>query len=300
LVARAGARRVLATARRARSRRSRRDLDSLEVCASPSATSPIISSVTLVLKYMMVAFITCRIESCRVLPTPLSQIIRRSIRATKLIELLRGQSCSSLCMQGSFREGRFFSRICISLIFRGGNSDEPVGRGYCNSCCIDAGRRESGSEFYRRGAQFSRTVAARGCLKIAGGIYLVYLASKIWRGATTPLSLDGMQPGYADNGRKAFWTGLGTQMSNPKTAIVYGSIFAALLPQNPPLWCYIALPPLVFAVEAGWYTVVALCFSSERPRALYMRWKTWVDRLAAGAIAGLGLRLIFNAHNSGV
>jgi len=80
-------------------------------------------------------------------------------------------------------------------------------------------------------------------LKIAGGIYLVYLASKIWRGAKTPLSLDGMQPGHAGTGRKAFWTGLGTQMSNPKTAIVYGSIFAALLPQNPPLWCYIGLPP---------------------------------------------------------
>jgi len=137
-------------------------------------------------------------------------------------------------------------------------------------------------------------------LKIAGGIYLVYLASKIWRGAKTPLSLDGMQSGHAGTGRRAFWTGLGTQMSNPKTAIVYGSIFAALLPRNPPLWCYIALPPLVFAVEAGWYTVVALSFSSERPRALYVRWKTWVDRLAAGAIAALGLRLIFNAHKAGV
>lgn len=85
-------------------------------------------------------------------------------------------------------------------------------------------------------------------------------------------------------------------LSNPKTAIVYGSIFAALLPQYPPVWCYIALPPLVFAVEAGWYALVALCFSSRRPRAAYLSSKAWIDRLAAGAIGALGLRLIFTAY----
>ena len=54
--------------------------------------------------------------------------------------------------------------------------------------------------------------------------------------------------------RKSFWIGLSTQLSNPKTAVYYGSIFAALLPQHPPLWCYFALPPAIFAIEAGWYT----------------------------------------------
>ena len=52
-------------------------------------------------------------------------------------------------------------------------------------------------------------------------------------------------------------------MSNPKTAIWYGSIFAALLPQQPPAWVYFALPPLVFLVEFGWYAIVALCFSAQ-------------------------------------
>lgn len=137
-------------------------------------------------------------------------------------------------------------------------------------------------------------------LKLAGGAYLVYMASKIWRGAAQPMTADvGMQARSPD-ARKSFWIGLSTQLSNPKTAIWYGSIFAALLPQHPPLWCYFALPPLVFAVEAGWYTVVALCFSSRRPRELYLRAKKWVDRVAAAAIAALGLRLIFAANKVGV
>lgn len=136
-------------------------------------------------------------------------------------------------------------------------------------------------------------------LKIAGGLYLLYIASRIWRGAGQPVTMNqsemlGARPG------KSFWTGLTTQLSNPKTAVAYGSIFVALLPQHPPLWCYFALPPLVFAIETGWYTVVALCFSSQRPRDLYLRAKRWIDRVAAGAITALGLRLIFSAGHRGL
>jgi threonine/homoserine/homoserine lactone efflux protein len=137
-------------------------------------------------------------------------------------------------------------------------------------------------------------------LKVAGGLYLIYLASKIWRSAKTPLAFNQGEATSNGNPRKSFWIGLSTQLSNPKTAIYYGSIFAALLPQHPPLWCYFALPPAIFVIEAGWYTIVALCFSSKRPRELYLRAKIWVDRVAASAITALGLRLIFAAHRVGL
>lgn len=136
-------------------------------------------------------------------------------------------------------------------------------------------------------------------LKVAGGLYLIYLASKIWRGAAQPLAFDAAQSAATDP-RKSFWIGLSTQLSNPKTAVYYGSIFAALLPQHPPLWSYFALPPAIFAIEAGWYTIVALCFSSKRPREIYLQWKAWIDRVAASAVAALGLRLILTAHKVGI
>jgi threonine/homoserine/homoserine lactone efflux protein len=137
-------------------------------------------------------------------------------------------------------------------------------------------------------------------LKVAGGAYLIFVASKIWRGADRPITVEGTAATVSGSARKAVWMGLTTQLSNPKTAIWYGSIFAALLPQHPPLWCYFALPPLVFAVECGWYTVVALCFSSKAPREIYLRAKKWVDRIAACAISVLGLRLILNASKVGI
>jgi threonine/homoserine/homoserine lactone efflux protein len=137
-------------------------------------------------------------------------------------------------------------------------------------------------------------------LKLAGGIYLLYLAFRIWRGASSPLALDNPARRQDPDVRRSFLIGATTQLSNPKTAIFYGGIFAALLPQHPPLWCYFALPPLVFVVEAGWYTVVALCFSSRRPREAYLRWKSGIDRVAASAIGLLGLRLILTARRIGI
>ena len=139
-------------------------------------------------------------------------------------------------------------------------------------------------------------------LKIAGGLYLIYIASKIWRGAAQPLQMpaQGNAPVRTRSARKSFWLGLTTQLSNPKTAIWYGSIFAALLPQHPPLWCYFVLPPMVFAIEAGWYTIVALGFSSQGPREMYLRAKKWIDRVAASVIAALGLRLVLAAGRTGL
>jgi len=137
-------------------------------------------------------------------------------------------------------------------------------------------------------------------LKIAGGLYLLYLASRIWRGAREPLSMASDAALRQGGSLKSFRVGLSTQLSNPKTAVYYASVFAALLPQHPPLWCQLALPPCIFLIESGWYTLVALGFSSSRPRAWYLRMKTAVDRTAAGAIAVLGLRLIWKAPQGGL
>ena len=130
-------------------------------------------------------------------------------------------------------------------------------------------------------------------LKVAGGAYLLYIAVNIWRGAAQPLAVSDTV-----NGRRApmrsFMTALLTQLSNPKTIIVYASLFAALLPRTVPLDLIVALPLGVFAVEAGWYSIVALAFSARRPRRIYLAAKSWIDRAAGAVIGGLGLRFILS------
>jgi threonine/homoserine/homoserine lactone efflux protein len=133
-------------------------------------------------------------------------------------------------------------------------------------------------------------------LKIAGGVYLVYLAYRIWRGATEPVEIAGNGAGGRSNIGRSFGLALATQMSNPKIVAVFGAVFAALLPAERPLWLDLALPALIFVQETGWYALVAFAFSSSRPRALYLGAKTWIDRFAGAVIGALGIRLIFEAR----
>src|SRR3954470_5278786 len=61
-------------------------------------------------------------------------------------------------------------------------------------------------------------------LKVGGGAYLMFLAYRIWCGARDPLQLDTVT-----SVRRPFTLGLLTQLTNPKTAVVYASVFASLL-----------------------------------------------------------------------
>lgn len=132
-------------------------------------------------------------------------------------------------------------------------------------------------------------------LKALGGVYLVYLGIRIWRSAPETIVIPGASSFDVTSRRRSFSLALVTQLANPKTAVVYGSIFAALLPVSPPTWLLVALPPLILLVETSWYVVVAVAFSAPRPRSIYLRSKLWIDRAAGAVIGMLGVKLVQEA-----
>ena len=128
-------------------------------------------------------------------------------------------------------------------------------------------------------------------IKIIGGLYLLYLAVRLWRGASETITIADAPHDTQSTVLRSFLLGLATQLSNPKTAVVYASIFAAMLPSGQTWSSTFVIVPLIFAIETGWYALVAIAFSAERPRNRYLRSKRWIDR-SAGAVMGLlGLRL---------
>lgn len=147
-------------------------------------------------------------------------------------------------------------------------------------------------------AAFLAVPALYLAIKAFGGAYLIYLGVRIWRGARQPLAItpdtDASPRSQGRSGR-TFLLGLATQVSNPKTAVVYASIFAAFLPREVPLMLALAVPAVIFCIETGWYAIVALALSSAAPRAAYLRYKTWIDRAAGGVMGLLGLRLVWSA-----
>jgi len=132
-------------------------------------------------------------------------------------------------------------------------------------------------------------------LKVGGGAYLCYLGFRIFRAAKDPLPVAGAAAPSTRRPSHSFWLGLFTQSSNPKAAVVYASVFAALLPASF-TWAFAAtLVAAVFCIEAGWYALVALVLSSARPQRAYLSCKTWVDRAAGVVMVGLGVKLIVGA-----
>ncbi len=133
-------------------------------------------------------------------------------------------------------------------------------------------------------------------LKLVGGLYLAYLGFCIFKGAIRPLEASAALS--CDSGRGHSYQlllGLTTQISNPKTAVIYASVFATFLPAAPSMEFNALVAFLAFAIESGWYAIVAMVLSSERPRARYLQFKKRIDRSAGAILGALGIRLATSA-----
>jgi threonine/homoserine/homoserine lactone efflux protein len=132
-------------------------------------------------------------------------------------------------------------------------------------------------------------------LQVAGAAYLFLIAYRLWKSAPKPLEMADHELVRQNLPRRALLLGLATQLSNPKTAIVYASVFSAILPRHPSLSAVAVMSVTVFAIEFGWYALVAIAFSTGRARQAYARGKKCIDRLAAGAMTALGVKILADA-----
>lgn len=145
-------------------------------------------------------------------------------------------------------------------------------------------------------AVFRAVPALYVALKLIGGLYLAYLGFRIWRGANQPLEVLTGTTSEGCAGRKSYLLlGFTTQVSNPKTAIVYAGVFATFLPAAPSIQYNLVVVAVVFLIEAGWYAIVATLLSSDAPRGAYLFCKKWVDRSAGGILSALGIKLAISA-----
>jgi len=130
-------------------------------------------------------------------------------------------------------------------------------------------------------------------LRVAGGLYLLWIALQIFRHAAVAApTIERVEPRAGD--LTVFRHALLVQLSNPKIAVFFGTIFVALLPADPPLWVLAAVLAIVAIDELGWFTLVALLFSAGPARRLYRRAQSSIDRITGLVLGGLGLRLIFD------
>lgn len=132
-----------------------------------------------------------------------------------------------------------------------------------------------------------------GVLKLCGGAYLVYLGVRTWHGARIPLppatTADARELGLW----RSFRLGLFSNLSNPKSVVFFGSIFAALSAPDMPIWAKAAGVGIVVFNAVWFHCVLALVFSAGPAQASYRRLKRRVDQVTGVMMALFGLRLIW-------
>lgn len=139
-------------------------------------------------------------------------------------------------------------------------------------------------------ALFAHFAWLHGALRLLGGIYLVYLGVRLWRAAAQPLPAAAGATGATD--WLAFRRGFLTNLTNPKAALFYGSVFAAFLAPGLPAWFPFAAVALILANSALWHVALACLFSTGRAQRAYARLKGRIDRLAGVALGALGIGFI--------
>ncbi len=142
---------------------------------------------------------------------------------------------------------------------------------------------------------FSALPSLLVAMKIAGALFLLWVAYQIFRHVAEPIEFGAMKGERQSNPfMKGFWT----QMSNPKVLAFFSSVFIAMLPAHVPLWMQVALVAIVSFNEVWWYTAVSLFFGMGPVRRSYLMAKAWIDRVTGFFLGVLGLRLLWAAREA--
>lgn len=137
-------------------------------------------------------------------------------------------------------------------------------------------------------ALFQAFPGLRLALQIAGGLYLLYVASRLWRSSST--FMNGRATSVSP--LTAFRLGLLTNITNPKSALFFGSVFAASFPPEPSSLLQASAVTLVVVNALCWHLLLAYLFSRERVRAAYSRTRNAANRIASVLVGALGLALL--------
>lgn len=128
-------------------------------------------------------------------------------------------------------------------------------------------------------------------LQIAGGLYLLYLAIRLWSSGMVVTADETA----AVSPVAAFRLGMLTNLTNPKAALFFGSIFSTCFPATADSALLIAAIVVVFSNALCWYALLAYLFAREPVRIAYLR-NRHIAAKAAGAVLGsLGLRFLLGS-----
>ena len=132
-------------------------------------------------------------------------------------------------------------------------------------------------------------------LKVVGGLYLVYLGYKLW--VSRGLAGNGILSGEARK-NDSFRRGLISNLTNPKSAAYFGSVFAVFLTGEVSPLALAALIPALFVMSIAWYAALATTFSSTAVRKPYLKYSRLINRISGTLLVALGVKMVGSASTN--
>jgi amino acid exporter len=126
-------------------------------------------------------------------------------------------------------------------------------------------------------------------IKIAGALYLLWLAIKAFRSAIRPVDISIRNLNGAESKRAYFLRGLTVQMTNPKAAFSWMAVMSLGLEANAPIWVGAAIVTGTTLISMVGHLTYAAAFSTQRMIAGYRRARRWIE-------AGLGTFFCFASY----
>jgi threonine efflux protein len=125
--------------------------------------------------------------------------------------------------------------------------------------------------------------------ELGGGAYLIYLGVMLWRNGNRPASVS---ESFHESIRAAYVQGVLTNLTNPKTIVYFGSIFALFLRPGTPAWVQGLAIAIVIVDTVLWYGTVAALFSRRVVQQRFAAIQRPINRLAGAAMIVFGGRLM--------
>ncbi len=146
----------------------------------------------------------------------------------------------------------------------------------------------AGAALFGVQALFAAMPGVRLALQVAGGVYLLYLASRLWRAPATAwhTAPHSLRPWAA------YRLGLLTNLTNPKAVLFFSSVFATAFPPDPG-WALQAMAAMVAVLNAFfWHLFLGKLFADARIQGAYGRARGLANRVSALALGGFGAAML--------
>jgi amino acid exporter len=130
-------------------------------------------------------------------------------------------------------------------------------------------------------------------IKVLGGLYLLWLASKAFRSAASSHDIEAKA---LAGGRRTAWgyarRGYVVQMTNPKAVLAWIAIISLGLTPGAPLWVAAAIVLGTFVLSVLIHMLYAVAFSTTTMVRLYARARRAIQVALGSFFAGAGIRLL--------